>query len=80
MFNNFNNLSAKFDSNVRFAQVFGIIAFFGGFALIVWNLWTVWNGARRWPAKLWSVVLAISALTVLWIGFVFNLIGFGIYF
>jgi CubicO group peptidase (beta-lactamase class C family) len=80
MFNNFNNLSAKFDSNVRFAQVFGIIAFFGGFALIVWNLWAVWNGARRWPAKVWSVVLAVSALTVLWVAFAFNLIGFGLNF
>jgi hypothetical protein len=80
MFNDFNNLTAKFDSNVRFAQVFGIIAFFGGFALILWNLWTVWGGARRWPAKVWSVVLALSALTVLWVAFTFNLIGFGVNF
>jgi hypothetical protein len=77
MFNNFNNLSAKFDSNLHFAQLFGILAFIVGSALILWNLWTVWSGTRRWPAKVWSVVLAVSACIVLWVGFAFNLIGFG---
>jgi len=80
MINDINNLSAGFDSTVRFTQVFGVVAFIGGFALILWNLWTVWNGARRWPARLWSIVLTLSALTVLWIAFVFHLIGFGLYF
>ena len=80
MINDINNLSAAFDSTVRFTQVFGVIAFIGGFALILWNLWTVWSGARRWPAKVWSIVLTLSALTVLWIAFVFHLIGFGLYF
>jgi len=48
--------------------------------LIAWNLWTVWNGTRRWPAKVWSVVLALSAFIVLWMAFVFNLFTFGVYF
>jgi CubicO group peptidase (beta-lactamase class C family) len=80
MFGDFNNLSDKFDGTVRFAQVFGIVAFIGGFALILWNLWTVWSGERRWPAKVWSVVLVLSALTVLWIASAFHLIGFGLDF
>jgi hypothetical protein len=80
MFGDFNNLSNKFNSTVRFAQVFGVIAFIGGFALILWNLWTVWSGSRRWPAKLWSGVLVLSALIVLWIASAFHLIGFGLDF
>ncbi len=80
MFGDFNNLSNKFDATVRFSQLFGIVAFIGGFALILWNLWTVWSGERRWPAKLWSVVLVFSALTVLWIANAFHLIGFGLDF
>ena len=80
MFGDFNNLSNKFDATVRFAQLFGIVAFIGGFALILWNLWAVWSGERRWPAKLWSVVLVLSALTVLWIANAFHLIGFGLDF
>jgi CubicO group peptidase (beta-lactamase class C family) len=72
--------NSHLDSIIRFAQAFGIIAFIGGFALILWNLWTVWNGTRRWPAKVWSIVLTLSALTVVWIAFAFHLIGFGVHF
>jgi len=79
MFSDLNNTSAKFDPVLRFDQIFGFLAFLGGFALILWNLWTVWSGGgRRWPAKLWSVVLALSACVVLWVAFAFHLIGWGV--
>ncbi len=81
MFSDFNNLSNSFNSNVRFTQAFGILAFIVGTVFIAWNLWTVWKGdARRWPAKVWSIVLALSAFIVLWFAFTFNLIGFGVNF
>jgi len=80
MLKDINNLSSKFDSTVRFAQIFGIVAFIGGFGVMLWHLWTVWSGARRWPAKVWSIVLVLSAFFVLWVAFVFNLIGFGLYY
>ena len=78
MFSDFNNLTNKFNGNIRFAEVFGILAFLLGSAFIVWNLLTVWKGSRRWPAKAWSVALALSAFIVLWIAVVFNLFSFGI--
>jgi CubicO group peptidase (beta-lactamase class C family) len=80
MFNDFNNLSNKYNGNIRFAEVFGIVAFLVGSALIAWNLVTVWKGTRRWPAKVWSIVLALAAFIVLWVAFTFNLFSFGIYF
>jgi CubicO group peptidase (beta-lactamase class C family) len=80
MFNDFNNLSNNYNGNIRFAEVFGILAFLLGSAFIAWNLWTVWQGTRRWPAKVWSIVLALSAFTVLWIAIAFHLFSFGIYF
>jgi len=78
MLNDLNNLSARFDSVVHLAQVFGAIVFIGGFVAMVWNLVVVWTGRRRWPARLWSVVLALAALVVLWVAFAFHLIGFGV--
>jgi hypothetical protein len=33
-----------------------------------------------WPAKVWSIVLALAAFFVLWVAFAFNLIGFGLYY
>ena len=80
MLNDLNNLSNKFDSTVRFAQIFGIVVFIGGFGVMLWHLRTVWSGTRRWPAKLWSIVLALSAFFVLWVAFAFKLIGFGLYY
>jgi CubicO group peptidase (beta-lactamase class C family) len=80
MFNDFDNLSNAFNGSIRFAQIFGILAFILGSAFIAWNLWTVWQGTRRWPAKVWSIVLALSAFIMLWVAFTFHLIGFGLYF
>jgi hypothetical protein len=37
----------------------------------------VWTGKRRWTTKVWSIVLAIASLTVLWIALAFHLIDFG---
>jgi CubicO group peptidase (beta-lactamase class C family) len=78
MIKDINNLGSTFDSAVRFAQIFGVIVFIGGFGLMLWNLWAVWSGARRWPAKVWSIVLALAAFMVLWVAVAFNLISFGV--
>ena len=54
-------LTAAFDGMLGFVQLFGTVAFLGGFAAMAWNLWAVWTGKRRWPARTWSVVLLLSA-------------------
>jgi hypothetical protein len=71
-------LGAKSDLMIRLAQIFGLLTFVGGFAAMLWNLVVVWTGKRRWPARLWSIVLALAASIVLWVAFAFHLIGFGL--
>jgi len=78
MFKDLNKLGAKFDSIIYLAQTFGFLAFIGGFALTLWNLRTVWSGTRRWPAKVWSIVLVFASCIVLWVAFAFKLIGLGV--
>ncbi len=73
-----NNLTAKFDTNLRAAQLLALVAFIGGFAAMVWNLWAVWSGHRRWPARVWSIVLVLGAFIVLWTAFAVHLIGFSL--
>ena len=70
-------LSAAFDPALHLVQAIGMVTFVGGFGLTLLNLWTVWSGKRRWPAKVWSIVLALSAFIVLHAALVGNLIGFG---
>jgi len=77
MLSDFNDLSTGFDPILYFTQALGIIGFIGGFILILQNLNAVWAGQRRWPARIWSIVLALSAFFVLWVAFVFNLIRMG---
>jgi len=78
MFNDFDKLSATFDPVIRFDQVFGFIAFIGGLLLMLWNLWVVWTHPRRWPARLWSIVLVLSSAAVLWVALAFHLISWGV--
>jgi hypothetical protein len=79
MISDTNNLNAKFDATVHLAQLLGFIAFIGGCAVLWWHVAKVWGGGgRRWPAKLWSVVLALSATVILWMAFVFKLLTFSV--
>jgi magnesium-transporting ATPase (P-type) len=80
MFSDFKNLGEAFNSNIHFAQAFGILAFLVGTVFILLNLRAVWTGTRRWPAKVWSIVLVLSACVALWVAFAFHLIGFGVYY
>jgi CubicO group peptidase (beta-lactamase class C family) len=80
LFSDFNRLNASSDGLVRLVQLIGIVAFFGGLAVMLWNLWVVWTGHRRWPAKTWSVVMTLSAVMVLWVAVAFKLTSFGVYY
>jgi CubicO group peptidase (beta-lactamase class C family) len=77
MLKNNNYLDGRLDPLLWWNEIFGTLAFFGGLIAMLWNLRTVWIGGRRWPARLWSVVLSLSALTVLWVALIFKLIHFG---
>jgi CubicO group peptidase (beta-lactamase class C family) len=77
MLKNDNNLDGRLDPLLWFDEIFGTLAFIAGLGLMLWNLRAVWRGARRWPARVWSVVLSVSAVTVLWVAVVFKLVSFG---
>jgi CubicO group peptidase (beta-lactamase class C family) len=72
-----NNLDGRLDPLLWLDEIFGTLAFIGGLILMLWNLWAVWQGQRRWPARVWSVVLTVSAAAVLWVALAFKLISFG---
>ena len=80
IFKDTNNLSSRLDPLIVFAQLFGIVAFIGGLVLMLWNLKAVWSNPRRWPARLWSLVLAFSAGVVLWLALVCKLLSLGTHY
>jgi CubicO group peptidase (beta-lactamase class C family) len=70
-------LGGRLDPLLVLAQLLSIVAFIGGLAVMLWNLVAVWRGRRRWPAKIWSVVLALSSVFVLWLALVCKLLVVG---
>jgi CubicO group peptidase (beta-lactamase class C family) len=76
MMSSLENLTGM-DGVVTAVRLFVGAALIAGAALVLWSAWQVLRGSRRWYAKLWSAVLALSGLYLLWIGFAYHLIGFG---
>jgi CubicO group peptidase (beta-lactamase class C family) len=70
-------LGGRLDPLLVLAQLLSIVAFIGGLAVMLWNLTAVWRGQRRWPAKVWSVVLVLSSVFVLWVALVCKLLVVG---
>lgn len=56
-------------------QIAGVLAFFGLVGFAAWNVWLTWKDGRRWPAKLWSVVVLLSALIVLHVAWSFGMLA-----
>ena len=79
MLGNIEQLSPANDPFVLTLQLLSTVVFVGGFAIMLWNLASVWRrgGGRRWPAKTWSIALVLAAGSVLWVAIVFHLIGWG---
>jgi CubicO group peptidase (beta-lactamase class C family) len=73
-------VSSRLDPWVWLLHLASVIVFIGAAAIAVWHCRVVWRGRRRWPARLWSVVLVVSSVTVLWVALVFKLIAFNVHF
>lgn len=61
-------------------QVLTLLGFVGGLAAALYNAWAAWAGESSWFGKLWSVVLVLAFLALVWTGWVFNLVSFNVNF
>jgi CubicO group peptidase (beta-lactamase class C family) len=77
MFKELALLSSQMDLWLVILHVFGSIAVFAGLALAVWHIVVVWSVKRRWPAKVWSVVLVFATAVCAWIAVAYHLVGIG---
>jgi hypothetical protein len=75
LFSNLENLSGTFDTMLWLLQIIGLIAFIGGAVAAGWNAWLTWRDGRRWPAKIWNSLIAVSSLVMLYVAFTFNLVS-----
>jgi CubicO group peptidase (beta-lactamase class C family) len=53
-----------------------VIAYLGGAAAMTWSAYVTWAGRRPWLARLWTTVLSLAALTLLWTAWLCHLMSF----
>jgi hypothetical protein len=71
-------LTASMDGWLWTLQLLSLFVFTGAAAAGIWNAMVVVRGSRKWYAKVWGIVLAVSLVVMLWIALAFHLIAFDV--
>lgn len=61
-------------------QGLGLIIFPAAVGISAWNAWTTWHDGRRWTRKLWSVLIVVVTLTLLYVAVAFKLIAMTVHY
>ena len=75
LFKDLENLAGALDTWLWLLQILGAIILFGAVGLAAWSAYLTWTDGRRWPRKLWSVLLVLATLTVLYVAANFGLLS-----
>ncbi|KRG70420.1 serine hydrolase domain-containing protein [Pseudoxanthomonas dokdonensis] len=65
---------------INLLRLFATVVLPLGALLSLWNAWQVLRAKRKWLARLWAVLIALSCLFLLWIGLAQHVIGYGAYY
>jgi CubicO group peptidase (beta-lactamase class C family) len=76
MMSDFALMGPGSDALIIVLRVLALVVFPIGALLALWNVWQVLRSRRRLLAKIWSVVLALACLVVLWVGIACHVMGF----
>jgi len=69
-------IGPRMDGPLILLRLLSGLVFIGATAVGLWNAWSVLRSKRRWVAKVWSLVLALALLIVLYVALIFHLIGY----
>ena len=71
-----NLLTGGFDGVVVAIEVASILGYVGGTLALLWATRQAWSLGRPWAARLWTLVLALSGLVLLWAAYVHHFMNF----
>ena len=66
MLEDVSKLNKSGDLMLWTAQLLGAVVFVGTVAVTGWNAWLTWKSDARWTRKLWSLLVLLSALILLY--------------
>jgi len=75
LFANLENTAGAFDAFMLILQVVGLIVFIAAVAITGWNAWLTWRDGRKWTAKTWNTLIAVSSCVLLYVAFTFKLVS-----
>ena len=64
-----------FDGLLRLLQIGGALIFVGAVGVAAWNVWLTWTDGRRWTRKLWSVLILLASLVLLFTASTYGLLA-----
>lgn len=74
MLSNFKLMNGGLDWLVRLLQIGSFVAFPAMLGIAGWHVVRTWRGSRNRLARIWSVLILLAALAVLWVAVGFNLL------
>ena len=57
-------------------HLLSILGYVGGAIVLIWAATIAWTGKRSWPGRVWTSVLAVSGVVMLWMAWVYHLTSF----
>ncbi|HET9475470.1 MAG TPA: serine hydrolase [Steroidobacteraceae bacterium] len=75
LFANLENLAGAFDAFMMILQIVGLIAFIAAVLITGWNAWLTWRDGRKWTAKIWNSLIAVSSCVLLYVAVTFKLVS-----
>jgi ABC-type enterochelin transport system permease subunit len=76
MMSDLNLMTPSMDGTIRALRLFALVALPLGALVGTWNAWGVLRSGRSKWAKLWSIVLMLAFLVLLWVGWMTHLMGY----
>jgi hypothetical protein len=68
------------DWRIWLLEIGGALSLFGLAGSALWNLQYAWRDARGGFAKMWSTLVLLSSLSLLWLMVAFHLLSFGTHY
>jgi CubicO group peptidase (beta-lactamase class C family) len=69
-------LSPSLDPVLLLMYALSVIVYLGGSAAMLWSAWVAWNNPRPVAARMWTTLLALSALMLLYFAVLYHLMSF----
>lgn len=78
LFESVSRLNKSSDLLLWLLQIGGAIVFIGAVIVSAWNVRLTFTDGRRWTRKLWSVLILLATLLILYVAFTFGLLSMSV--